>query len=562
MDPQVVLSTLKKLEPQARTLLVAVSGGGDSVALLRLLLEGSYSLHAAHFDHALRPESGEDARFVVTLCDGLKVPIVTERTAVGPIARAKGWNLEDAARRLRYSFLTRAAKRVGADLIVTAHTRDDQAETVLLQLLRGAAYLQGMPARRGSIARPLLGVTRAELRLYLRGLGQPWLEDASNTDAARTRAWLRHEIIPLLEARYPALKRTLTRLADVQRDTAAYLEHGARPFVKGGSVDARALSTRPPALQRTVLGKLLQDAGVAPDAQHLEELRQALSARRPVRISLPGNRLARLVYGTIKVLPAPTVTKPQRAEAALELPAEVDPNRLSAFPPLFYRTRVAGDRIRLTGGSKKLSDLLIDAKVPREHRDALRLLATDPVGPSDILWVEGVGTDVRVAKFLPDPDTRFMRQALELAQGAAAAGEVPVGAIVARGDEILARAANTSRAENDPTAHAELKALRDAARKLGDWRLEGCTLYVTLEPCPMCFGAALTAHLPRVVYGARNHREGALGGVADLQQHDWKRGLEVRGGVLSAEAERLLGRFFGSRREAFAEDVHVTNSKR
>ncbi len=185
--------------------------------------------------------------------------------------------------------------------------------------------------------------------------------------------------------------------------------------------------------------------------------------------------------------------------------------------------------------------------MPRELR-ALRVLATHPVGPSEVLWIEGVAADVRVAQPTLDPDVPWLRRALVQAERAAQAGEVPVGAVVVRRGILVAEAANTSRSEADPTAHAELRALREAARVLGDWRLEDCTLYVTLEPCPMSFGAALAAHLPRVVYGAPNHREGALGGVTDLREHPWKRTLEVRSGVLAHDAERLLKNFFAAQR--------------
>ena len=563
VDIDAFLSALSKLAPEARTILVALSGGGDSVALLRLLGAGPQQLHAAHFDHALRPGSGADARFVAELCRACGVPLQTERAEVRAISAAKGWNLEDGARRLRYSFLARAAKRAGADVIVTAHTQDDQAETVLLQLLRGAAYLRGMPARRGAIVRPVLSVSRAALRAYLQDLGQTWLEDESNRDSARARAWLRLDVIPELEARYPALKTTLARLAGLQRDAVDDLETRARHFIRDSVIDASALAAHPPALQRTALKLLLEDGGSVPDALHLEQLRAALGAPAPFRLALPGDKLARLAYGQLEVIAAQSAT-PTAVTPTLELPAEVDPEKLAEFPLRFYRTRAPGDRIRLAGGSKKLSDLLIDAKVPRERRDSVRLLASAPRGPAEVLWVEGIATDVRVARtstaaitdLITERDAEFMATALRYAKAAAAAGEVPIGAVVVTGDVILAAAANTTRAACDPSAHAEVNVLRDAAKQRGDWRLSDCTLYVTLEPCPMCFGAMLAAHVPRLVYGATNRRDGALGGVFDLRQHAWKRGLSVRGGVRAEQAEQLLSEFFGSRRgKAETDDI-------
>src|SRR5690606_16772032 len=126
--------------------------------------------------------------------------------------------------------------------------------------------------------------------------------------------------------------------------------------------------------------------------------------------------------------------------------------------------------------------------------------------------------------------------------------ELPVGAVVARGDEVIGAAANRTEADDDPSAHAELLALREAARATGDWRLEGATLYVTLEPCPMCFGAVLQTRVARVVYGADNRREGALGSVMDLRYGKWKRRPAVQRGVLASESAELLHDFFATRR--------------
>jgi tRNA(Ile)-lysidine synthase len=546
-----VLERLRLLAPEARTLLLAVSGGGDSVALLRLLLGSPYRLLVAHVDHALRPESAADAAFVAALGAAHDLPVASVRLEVAQIARARGWNLEDAARRLRYDFLTRTAKRSGADLIVTAHTQDDQAETVLLQLLRGTAQPRGIPPRRGRVVRPLLGLSRRQLREHLAALGQSYREDPSNADTQRTRAWLRYEIVPRLEARYPHLKATLARLAALQRDQAEALAAQAEALFYEGGLELGRLKRAPAAVQRAALAALLRRADVPPDLTHLEVLREHLSENAPLRLSLPKAKTARLAYGRLEVVAQ--VREPSFPEAlrAGALPAEVDPRKLAAFPPLHVRTRLPGDRIQLPGGSKKLSDLLIDRKVPREQRDHLKVLATTPDRAGEVLWVEGVATDVRVARSDPmDPDRAWMQRALRLAETAAAAGEVPVGAVVVRGDALLAAAANTVRAVGDPTAHAEITALREAARHLGDWRLAGCTLYVTLEPCPMCLGAALSAHLPRLVYGATNHREGALGGVADLLTHPWKRTLSVRSGVLAAQAGRLMHEFFMAQRAA------------
>jgi tRNA(adenine34) deaminase len=151
----------------------------------------------------------------------------------------------------------------------------------------------------------------------------------------------------------------------------------------------------------------------------------------------------------------------------------------------------------------------------------------------------------------PNPtDLRLMRRALLTAESAAEKGEVPVGAVVARGEEVLAVAANEREATGDPTAHAELLAIRHAAATLGGWRLTGCTLYSTLEPCPMCAGAAHAARLDRLVYAAPDPKAGYAGTLhntpADVRLNHT---IAVERGVLEAEAAELLRNFFKNRRQ-------------
>ncbi len=148
-----------------------------------------------------------------------------------------------------------------------------------------------------------------------------------------------------------------------------------------------------------------------------------------------------------------------------------------------------------------------------------------------------------------EDDLRFMRRALALAQEAERQGEVPVGAVVVFEGEIVGEGFNAPISEHDPTAHAEIRALRAAARRLGNYRLPGTTLYVTLEPCVMCAGAMIHARIQRLVYGARDPRTGAAGSVfhiADSEQHNHR--LAITGGVLAEESAELLQSFFRARR--------------
>jgi len=144
-----------------------------------------------------------------------------------------------------------------------------------------------------------------------------------------------------------------------------------------------------------------------------------------------------------------------------------------------------------------------------------------------------------------------MRTALDEARSAAASGDVPVGAVVVQGDVVVARAANRTVRDQDPTAHAELLAIRAASAALGSWRLEGCTLYVTLEPCAMCAGAIVLGRVPRVVIGAWDPKAGMAGSVGDLLRHPrLNHRPEVAGGVLEDECGALLRDFFAARRRA------------
>jgi len=146
-------------------------------------------------------------------------------------------------------------------------------------------------------------------------------------------------------------------------------------------------------------------------------------------------------------------------------------------------------------------------------------------------------------------DEQMMRRALQLAEQAARHGDVPIGAVVARGDEVLGQAGNERELRGDPTAHAEVLALREAAERLGGWRLLETTLYVTLEPCPMCAGAITLARVPRLVYGAADPKGGAVGGVIDLfAEPVVNHRPAVDGGLLAEESAALLEQFFSSRR--------------
>ena len=146
-------------------------------------------------------------------------------------------------------------------------------------------------------------------------------------------------------------------------------------------------------------------------------------------------------------------------------------------------------------------------------------------------------------------DEEYMRAALEQARQAGACDEVPVGAVVVLDGEIVGRGFNQPIGRHDPTAHAEIMALRDAATRLGNYRLPGCTLYVTLEPCVMCSGAIMHARIARVVYGARDPKTGVAGSVLDLfAEPRLNHHATIEGGLLADDCGRMLSSFFAARR--------------
>ena len=303
-----ILGTIRKHEmfPRGGRVLVALSGGPDSVALLHLLrvLEERRELTvvgAAHFNHQLRgADADADEQFCRELTASLGVPFEAGRADVARRAQETGRSIEDAARTARYAFLHEAAGRLGADAIAIGHSLDDQAETFLLRLIRGAGPrgLAGIRPKAGRVVRPALELSRAELRSYVAQQGLQFREDATNADTGIPRNRIRHELIPHLQQYSPAVVGTLARAAAVARHDEEYLEgqaiEAARSIVlhqeDGTSVDAEALAGLPVALASRVARIAL--AASTPDRfigfQHIDDLLDLSRASDGAMASLPG----------------------------------------------------------------------------------------------------------------------------------------------------------------------------------------------------------------------------------------------------------------------------------
>jgi tRNA(Ile)-lysidine synthase len=304
----------QRLTRPDESVLCALSGGADSVALLFVLreLEAGGALRlagAAHLNHQLRgADADADERFCRALCQRLGVPIAIERADVAALARAEKRSIEDAARSVRYAFLTRAADALHADTIAVAHTEDDQAETFLLRLMRGAGTrgLAAIRPRAGRVIRPLLEITRAELREYLAALGEPFREDASNLDVSFARNRVRHELIPLLQSRFsPSVARVLAREAALARQDEEFL---AAEAIKLASrivllntevrLDVPGLRSAPRALSSRVAQAALQQLAGAKSI-HFDHIERLLAladedAAAGRAISLPGQTAIRV----------------------------------------------------------------------------------------------------------------------------------------------------------------------------------------------------------------------------------------------------------------------------
>jgi tRNA(Ile)-lysidine synthase len=262
-----------------------------------------WRLTVAHLDHGLRPDSADDAAFVTDAAAALGLPNAVRRTDVGALARAEGRSIEDAGREARYRFLEEVAPD-GA-LIVTAHTADDAAETVLLNLLRGSGLsgARGIPARRGRIVRPLLGERRRTLRALLDAAGIAYRIDPSNDDSAFLRNRVRGELLPLLEELRPGAVDRIGQFARLAGEDDALLDEVAvaelaRRTTKDGEIDWRDPPT--PALGRRILRVAI--GAPAPSAERVEALLEAAGgARGGVRIELGGGRSASVRSRRIRI---------------------------------------------------------------------------------------------------------------------------------------------------------------------------------------------------------------------------------------------------------------------
>ena len=436
-------------------LLVGVSGGPDSTALLSALVELREScvieIHVVHVDHGLRPESGGDAAYVRRLCARWNVPVTVRRADVDALRRAERLSVEEAARKARHTVFLEQATATGAEAIVLGHTAGDHVETVLLSLLRGAGLrgLAGMAERAESpftlpdggrmpIIRPLLGVTRAEVMHYLSGRRLRPRQDASNADPAHLRNRVRHELLPLMEDTRGGAAEAVGRASEDARRALDYLESQADSVWRDACVWAEGnqsvridrgvmrvahVALRHVVLERAVVAMLGSSEGLS-RANYVVMDELIMDGRTGSEITLPRELWMTCMSGSEAILAAgkPSVPIARVATAALCLDGETQaggwmftarptecgielrasgegvellPGPLGVLVPhgdgqrqLRVRSREAGDRIRLSGGHRKVQDVFVDRKIPRAWRDNIPIVCDTETG--DILWLTGV----------------------------------------------------------------------------------------------------------------------------------------------------------------------------
>jgi tRNA(Ile)-lysidine synthase len=410
---------LRRTITPGQTLVLGLSGGVDSVVLLdilaRLLKPLCFKLHAVHVNHQISPNAPAWAEFCRELCAALDVPL---EIATVDLQGRRGIGLEAAARAARYQVLARQQ----ADFVVLAQHLDDQAETVLLQLLRGAGAkgMAAMPelgtqhsALSTPLLRPLLEISRAEIERHAREHGLRWVDDESNQDIAYDRNFMRHQLLPLLERRFPAYRATLSRASRNLAEAAQLLEElaqiDAKAALAGATLDLGVLRTLSTARAKNLLRHYLDGFAIAAPAARLEEmLRQLIEAPvdAKVRITLGSHELLRFQDKAWVRQRGVVVDKDRcwhwNGERELRLDdvlgtlsferggGDVSLEKLRA-QPVTVRLRQGGERLRpdCKRPRRSLKSLLQETGVPPWQRGQLPLLFCG----DRLVFVPGIGVD-------------------------------------------------------------------------------------------------------------------------------------------------------------------------
>jgi len=410
--------------PDSGTVLVCVSGGADSMCLLDALLsvagERGFTVASAHYNHRLRgAESERDEEFVREFCQKRGVPFYCGVGDVRAYAEDMGLGIEEAARDMRYEFFQKTARDTDALRIATAHTMDDNAETVIMNLTRGAGArgLSGIPPVRGNIVRPMLGVSRDECLQYIAERGLEYVEESSNSLEFYTRNKIRRIVMPVLKESNPRVCEAMAASAALFRSDEEFLTETADGFIKdycdGSAADAAALLALHPAVSARVVRSLY---GGNLSHRHVSAVLELCGGDNPsVRLSLPGMTVYReynkLVFGGdscadgfapvyltdgfcaeiegigLKISCKETVCDDRINKSLTSFLFKCD----DLYGKISVRPRADGDLIKLPGGTKSLKKLFIERRVPRRLRPVTPVIADE----SGVLAVYGIAQGQR-----------------------------------------------------------------------------------------------------------------------------------------------------------------------
>ena len=407
--------------------LVGLSGGADSVALLEVLcaLREHWKLRiaAVHVHHGVRQEAWQDVELCKNLCAEKEIAFYCEYADVPKLALEWGLSVEEAGRKVRYMLFEKYRQQLELDFIAVAHHQNDQAETMLFQLFRGSGLrgLSGIPVQRGCIIRPLAGVSRLEIEEYLESRQQDYVVDATNLTDVYTRNKIRQHILPLAEEIAPGAIENMNRAGAQLREIQEFMQEQAESFLEKNSqreqnsealhIQVAALKVVHPALQKAVIMTAIEQAFHSRrdiTEKHVEAIRDLLNKGGEKVVNLPKagvviktyerltflqktatEECASLVFEQLEIRPNATYVLSDGRILKTELILE---NKMQNIPKsdclkwfdydkisgaLALRNRTKGDFLTINeeGARKKLQDYLVNEKVPKNVRDELLVLA-------------------------------------------------------------------------------------------------------------------------------------------------------------------------------------------
>ena len=432
------IKEFKMLRPNDKVV-VGVSGGADSIALMHLLHdiknEFNLSLHIAHLNHMLRRGEAEvDMRFVQGLAHNLKLPITVESFDVGAYAAQEKLGIEEAARKVRYDFFERVAGQFKADKIAVGHNADDNVETFLMRLLRGSGIkgLCGIPPTRGKIIRPLIKLWRKDIEGYINLLKLVPRLDHTNYESKYMRNRVRLKLIPQLKVYNLNIKEIIHQTILLLTEDASYLELKAEGLLSQAIVsfeenqlrlDLKKLREIEPAILNHCLRRGIEKVKgnlLGLSYCHIQDILDKLNKDSGWELHLPDGIFVFGEGGELVISPdKPQKTKRKKYFQAFSIPGEVKIEQIDKIIKVSFvdkvekfddaniafvdgskmlanvivRSRETGDRFVPYGlkGSKKLQDFLVDAKVPLDERDSVPIVESG----GRIIWVAGLRVDDR-----------------------------------------------------------------------------------------------------------------------------------------------------------------------